>query len=78
MTILTIIKRASERNEQLSDTSIYKLKARLALGEFQRTTGICMAVDFEKAFDSVWVKGLLYRRKEETCFLIHQTTIEYY
>ena len=49
------------RKQRSTHRYLYKLKAKLAICKLQRTTGICMAVDFEKAFDSVWVKGLLYK-----------------
>ena len=40
---------------------LYRLTSKLKRISIRKLTGICLMVDFEKAFDSVWVKGLLHK-----------------
>ena len=49
------------RKKRSTHRYLYRLKSKLEQCKLLKKAVICMAIDFEKAFDSVWIKGLLYK-----------------
>ena len=48
---------------------LYRLMARINSIKNNKGVGLALMVDFEKAFDSVWVNGLLYKLHQVGCRL---------
>ena len=38
-----------------------RLNLSIHADKIQKLTSLCLFIDFEKAFDSVWIKGLIYK-----------------